>query len=333
MSFVDSYNIIWNSMYCNYSNVPTFYRDTGYSDCTIHNYFDNSTVCINVPKYILILNFDYFKSISKYDQTSKYHLDLNLDHNILELCLDLLTGKKTLKDHAGLDDCMKILNTSCALLCCNDNFYTSVIRCIVDTLDQDYKINKYPEPHITFRLCDDLRESIIYSNIKNIIQNRLSYINDPYKIPNMLTSSNNFSKDNTMSLVLYPQCYWWDKFTGGIFGPSSNTAVFAMFEYSTILNPNFTRNMSLTDKRINFGDPHGKLYNTIEFGIKVPDPLKRNISVTAQRISSDYSENILQPVITNYNKHCFDCDKLRVVLKLEISQYDMYYFCIAQLIE
>lgn len=282
---------------------------------------------LTIPKHILILNFDYFRSFDKFEQKSCYDLDLNLDHTILKLCLDLLSNNKDLASHINLDNFLGLLTTSCTLLCRNDDFYKSVIRCIIDIFDQDYlKYNPHAEYFMTF--CH-LQESGIYPGIKNVIMNRLSYIDRPSKIVNKITNTEWIYRKNTISFFVDPQCNWLNE---------ADCNNFKTLVYSDPIHiigrHDETSHMELCDLHIRL-DRHKKrpVSNTIQFDISVPDPKKRNIQVAFQRITCDYPENNLLPEITNYDEHSFidigfGYIRAPVVLNIALSPYDMYYVCV-----
>lgn len=198
-----------------------FYRDINYNDIAITNHFNGEETIILTQKYTLMLHFDYFLSLNKYDNKLECELKFNLNPVALKLCIDLLVGAKTIKQTVNPNNAVDILHASCTLLCCNDIFYKDLIKhtiCMLDLFyegllehkikkidgDDGYLINRQS----VSRICDELVNSSVYPDVVKTITKRLDYITNTNWAIDEIKDNHLFTNQQCIIFLVRPMDCW-----------------------------------------------------------------------------------------------------------------------------
>lgn len=278
--------------------------------CFIQNHFEDTIESIRVPKSLLLTNFDYFKSLDKYEPQVEITLDLNLDHEILKFCLNLLEENKLDESNINLEGCvayfnlatsiretnrfrcyLPLLSCCCALLCNNMDIFSSIIRVLVNEVDVLFKNQ---QSNIPSKVLDQLHTNSIYPNLKDILTNRIICLTNPNVMTDKIIHDNNFLKENTVVLVLLPRSFNNDIRS---IGPQPNS-------YNTIetahTNLRFSSKIIINDLKL---EVNIKL--RIVLDTKKNNMAKQKITFVLQRFVGRYSDNVCQEYINKYGSESF----------------------------
>lgn len=88
----------------------------GMEDYTIINSYDDTKFELKCHKFILMLNFDYILTLSRYNKFSFTVLDFELKHDSVKNAYLFLLDEFTIDDLVTVSDCLDLLNVLRALL-------------------------------------------------------------------------------------------------------------------------------------------------------------------------------------------------------------------------
>lgn len=147
-------------------------------------------------KNLLAMNFDYFNSLFKFQQTNRSSesvLDLGLKFGSVELCYNLVVGKTMMNDNISYDDAVGVLEV-CNVLICKPHFVEMFVSKLVDRLD-------YENIEVIKQFCEELKtcDRIDRQLGDNIIM-RLSYLINP-------TIFDSTERD-VITLTIWPKKKW-----------------------------------------------------------------------------------------------------------------------------
>lgn len=176
----------------------------------IINSFNNASTTILAHKSTLVSNFDYFASLSRYDTSLSCTLELELNPDVIERIIDLLTDNKTIEDAVDLDNFIDVLQTACALSCSNDKLYDSIINHVVGVIESEYHNTK--DETSANNIVTRLGESMVYHRHIETVRYRLMYIVDPYSYIDQIKNTKTYFGDDGYFLVISPEPTWIKKF-------------------------------------------------------------------------------------------------------------------------
>ena len=307
---------------------------------SIQNHFEGSIETIQVRKCFLLSNFDYFKSMDKYGSQLGSILDLNLTHDSLKLCLNLLEGSMveetdielssiTFSSKEEKKNVTSILHVCCALLCNNLRYLSNVIRNGIRSADAYYLLNKNSDLALEF--CDQLQSISIYPNIKNILTDRLTVIVDPNVFIERIMSRYNLAKENTIILLVTPQSFWETC-------PSTQAILFFRNCIWPIgLQPNSRRSIKTSHIKLRCHvvyrnrDMQSNPGLVVDVDTKKSNLFNQNITIVFKKFIASYSDCVAEDIVTNYGTDSFCGNKGRgeFVFDLSDDPLNMFIVCIS----